>query len=193
MLSPVLAAQDDYRDAWIVQGYCQLTTERPDEAKLSLERAYAIDPQKPEIQYFLARTFSKLGDHQAAVTYLKYAIENGFSPLAEAKRLLAAEAFATGDTALALQQLDEIARADGASIDAYADFVTAALGTDRKEEAYAMAQSAVAAHPDNAVAHDLLGWAAAETKRKDEARAELQKALDLDPTLQSARDRLSEL
>ncbi len=193
MLSSVLAVQDDYRDAWIVQGFCQLTTERTDEAKLSLERAYAIDPQKPEIQYFLARTFSKLGDHQAATTYLKYAIENGFAPLVEAKRLLAAEAFATGDATLALQQLDEIARADGAGIDAYADFVTAALGTGQKEEAYAMAQSAVAAHPDNAIAHDLLGWAAAETNRNDEARAELQKALELDPTLQSAQERLSDL
>lgn len=193
MLSSVLATQDDYRDAWIVQGYCQLTTERPDEAKISLERAYAIDPQKPEIQYFLARTFSKLGDHQASVTYLKYAIENGFSPLAEAKRLLAAEAFAIGDSTLALQQLDDIARADGAGIDAYVDFVTAALGVGQKEEAYVSAQSAVAAHPDSAVAHDLLGWAAMETKRNDEARAELQKALDRDPTLQSARDRLSDL
>lgn len=193
MLSSVLAQQDDYRDAWIVQGFCQLTSERPDEAKLSLERAYAIDPQKPEIQYFLARTFSKLGDHQAAVTYLKYAIENGFTPLAEAKRLLAAEAFATGDSTLALQQLDEISRADGAGIDAFANFVTAALSVGQKEEAYARAQAAVAAHPDSAVAHDLLGWTAMETNRNDEARAELQKALDLDPTLQSARDRLSSL
>lgn len=193
ILASVLAAQDDYRDAWIVQGYCQLTTERPDEAKASLERAYAIDPQKPEIQYFLARTFAELGDHQAAVTYLKYAIENGFSPAAEAKRLLAAEAFAAGDTTLALQQLDELTRAEGAGVDAFADFVTAALGTGQKEEAYARAQAAVAAHPNNAAAHDLLGWAALETNRKDEARAALTKALELDPSLQSARTRLDSL
>lgn len=193
LLSPVLARQDDYRDAWIVQGFCQLTTERPDEAKLSLERAYQIDPQKPEIQYFLARTFSKLGDHQAAVTYLRYAVENGFAPAAEAKRLLASEAFAAGDATLALQQLDDLTRADGAPVSAFADFVTAAIGVGQKEEAYARAQAAVAAHPENGEAHGLLGWAAAETNRKEEAKTELQKALDLDPTLRDARTRLDAL
>lgn len=193
MLSKVLLDQDDYRDAWIVQGYCQLTTERMDEAKLSLERAYAIDPQKPEIPYFLARTFSKLGDHQAAITYLQYAIENGFAPASEAQRLLAAEALATGDGELALKQLDELTLAEGAAPEAFGDFIAAALSMDKKEEAYAKAQAAVAAHPTSAVAHDLLGWTALETGRKDEARTELTKALELDPSLESARQRLGSL
>lgn len=193
ILSQVLAAQDDYRDAWIVQGYCQLTSERPDDAKLSLERAYQIDPQKPEVQYFLARTFSKLGDHQAAITYLQYAIENGFTPVAEARRLLAAEAIATGQNDLALKELDTLAQATDATVDAFVDFVTASLSMQQDEEAYARAQEAVARFPESAIAHDLLGWTASETNRRDEARSELQKALDLDPTLQSARDRLNSL
>lgn len=193
MLAAVLAAQDDYRDAWIVQGYCQLTTERTDEAKLSLERAYQIDPQKPEVQYFLARTFSKLGDHAAAITYLQYALENGFEPHAEARRLLAAEALASGDAELALRELDRLTLDEGADVPAFADFVAAALSMDKKEEAYAKAQAAVAAHPESAVAHDLLGWTAIETGRNDEARTELTKALELDPTLESARTRLDSL
>lgn len=193
MLSDVLSKQDDYRDAWIVQGYCQLTTERVDEAKSSLERAYQIDPQKPEIQYFLARTFSKLGDHQAAITYLQYAVENGFAPAAEARRLLAAEAFATGDAELALKQLEELTLADGAETDAYADFVSAALSMGKKEEAYAKAQAAVAAYPDDGAAHGLLGWTALETGRKDEAKTELTKALELNPSLEDARARLDSL
>ncbi len=193
ILSQVLAAQDDYRDAWIVQGYCQLTSERPDDAKLSLERAYQIDPQKPEVQYFLARTFSKLGDHQAAITYLQYAIENGFTPVAEARRLLAAEAIATGQNDLALKELDTLTQATDAAVDAFVDFVTASLSMQQDEEAYARAQEAVARFPESAIAHDLLGWTASETNRRDEARSELQKALDLDPTLQSARDRLNSL
>lgn len=193
LLIDVLGEQDDYRDAWIVQGYCQLTTERVDDAKKSLERAYQIDPQKPEIQYFLARTFSKLGDHQAAITYLQYAIENGFSPAAEARRLLAAEALATGDAELALKQLEELTLAEGASTEAYADFVAAALSMEKKEEAYAKAQAAVAAHPDDGSAHALLGWTAVETGRKDEAKTELMKALELDPSLKDARARLNSL
>lgn len=193
ILTGVLAASDDYRDAWIVQGYCQLTTERFDEARASLERAYQIDPQKPEIQYFLARTFSALGDHQAAVTYLRYAVENGFAPMAEARRLLAAEAFAIGDAVTALAELKALTEPQDAPVDAFVDFVTAALSADKKEEAYANAQEAVARHPGNALAHDLLGWTAIETNRPAEARAALEKALELDPTLQSARDRLHSL
>ncbi len=193
LLTPVLAAQDDYRDAWIVQGYCQLTTERPDAAKASLERAYAIDPQKPETQYFLARTFAKLGDHRAAITYLLYAIENGFTPVAEARRLLAAEAFAADDPTLALEQLNELTKPEDAPVDAFADFIVAALSVGQKEEAYARAGEAVARHPDDARAHELLGWTASETNRNDEARTELARALELDPSLQSARDRLNSL
>lgn len=193
LLSDVLLKQDDYRDAWIVQGYCQLTTERVDEAKTSLERAYQIDPQKPEIQYFLARTFSKLGDHQAAITYLQYAVENGFSPATEARRLLAAEALAAGDAELALKQLEELTLSDSAGVDAYADFVAAALSMGKKEEAYAKAQAAAAAYPDDGSAHALLGWTAMETGRKDEAKTELTKALELDPSLEDARARLTSL
>ncbi len=193
ILSKVLLEQDDYRDAWIVQGYCQLTTERPDEAKASLERAYQIDPQKPETQYFLARTIAALGDHRAAITYLQYAIENGFRPVAEARRLLAAEAFAAGDDALALQQLNELTTLDDATVESFADFVTAALSIGQKEEAYARAQEAVARHPESALAHDLLGWTALETGRKEEARTELTKAVEIDPSLASAREHLDSL
>lgn len=193
ILSGVLTTQDDYRDAWIVQGYCQLTTERLDEAKASFERAYQIDPQKPEIQFFLARTFSKLGDHQAATTYAQYALENGFSPHAEALRLLAAEALAIGDGELALQQLEKLTQLENAPVDAYSDFIAAALSMKKNEEAYAKAQAAVAAHPKSAIAHDLLGWTAAVTGRNDEARNELTKALELDPGLESAQKRLKSL
>ncbi len=193
LLARTLAAQDDYRDAWIVQGFCQLTTERPDEAKLSFERAYAIDPQKPEIQYFLGRTLATLGDHAGAITYFQYALQNGFTPAADARRLLAAEAFAVGDVQVALQELDVLTQDPAATIDTFSDFVTAAISADKAEEAYARAQESVARFPEDARAHELLGWAAAETDRTDEARLELAKALTLDPSLASARDRLNSL
>ena len=53
LLTQVTAKKDDYRDAWIVQGYCELVTERTEQSLASLEQAYNIDPQKPETQYFL--------------------------------------------------------------------------------------------------------------------------------------------
>ncbi|HRH93050.1 MAG TPA: tetratricopeptide repeat protein, partial [Candidatus Peribacteria bacterium] len=64
LVDGVTAKQDRYRDAWIVKGYCEFTTERLQDALASLERAYSIDPEKPETQYFLARTHAALGDPQ---------------------------------------------------------------------------------------------------------------------------------
>lgn len=80
LLQIVTAQEADYRDAWIVKGYCELTSERFQEALISLEAAYNIDPEKPEVQYFLARTYFALGDPQNAVTFLQYSILNGFEP-----------------------------------------------------------------------------------------------------------------
>lgn len=193
ILGRVLMAQDDYRDAWIVQGFCHLMTERFAEAKTSLERAYQIDPQKPETQYFLARTYAALKDHASAITYAQYALQNGFTPAAEARRFLAAEAFATDNTDLALQELDQLTRDEHATVDAYVTFVTAAINAGRNDDAYARAQEAVTRFPESADAYEALGWSAQTTDRTAEARTAYERAIELDPTLQSARDRLRSL
>lgn len=193
MLAQITAQQDDYRDAWIVQGYCELTSERYPEALASLERAYQLDPEKAEIQYFLARAYLAQNDHANALTYLQYAQRNGFTPQSEVRRLLAAEALELGNVSLALDQFQAMTQEADADLDTYKAYVTAALTAKRGEEAYAKAQEAVAKWPDNAEAHELLGWAAAETNREDEARAELQKALEMEPTLKSAQEKLNDL
>lgn len=193
MLQTVVNAQDDYRDAWIVRGYCELTTERTQQALSSLEQAYQIDPQKPEVQYFLGRAYSGLGDHMNALTFLQYALENGFQPKKEVRRLIAAEAMATGNTALAMEQYDADTRDADADIDAYLTFVSEALTRGQKQEAYLKAKEATEKYPTDARAFDLLGTAAIANDAKDEARAALQKALELDPTLKSAQQKLDQL
>ncbi|MFH0851492.1 MAG: tetratricopeptide repeat protein, partial [Candidatus Peregrinibacteria bacterium] len=102
LLAQVTREKEDYRDAWIVQGYCELTTERPQQALNSLERAYNLNPEKPEIQYFLARAHAALNQHENAITFLEYALQNGFTPKSEIRRLIAAEALKKGDAAAAL-------------------------------------------------------------------------------------------
>lgn len=193
ILSRVTNAQDDYRDAWVVQGFCELSTERPNEALASLERAYQLDPEKPEIQYFLARAYIARGDHGNALTFLQYALRNGFQPENEVRRLIAREALEMQNPSLALEQYDALTRARDADLSAYAAFVEAAITAGRAEEAYAKATEAVDRWPDEAEAHELLGWTAAETDRPDEARSALEHALAIDPNRQSARDRLENL
>ena len=193
LLAQVIREQDDYRDAWIVQGYCELTTERDKEALASFERAYTIDPEKPEVQYFLGRTYMVLKDTKKALTFFQYALENGFEPRGEVRARLAYAALEEGNTSLALEQYEELARGENATPDIAEKLVTLSITLDKKDEAYAAASAAAGRWPDDAVMHGLLGWAAQELGRKDEAKAELEKALHIDPTLQSARERLGRL
>lgn len=193
MLAHVTQVQDDYRDAWIVQGYCELSTERTKEAVSSLERAYQIDPEKPETQYFLARAYGASGDHAQAVTYLQYALRNGFEPASEVRRLLAKEALDTGNADLALEQYEAMTQDAQADVDTFGSYIAAAITAGKKEEAYAKAQEAVKRWDNDATAHELLGWAAQETGRTDEAKKELNEALKIDPTRTTAQERLKGL
>lgn len=193
LLAYVTQVQSDYRDAFLVQGFCELSTERTAEAVHSLEQAYQLDPEKPETQYFLARAYSMSGDHEQAVTYLQYALRNGFSPAIEAKRLLATEALEIGNTNLALEQFESMTQEQDADVDVFGSYIAAAIAAEKKEEAYVKAQEAVKRWPDSATAHELLGWAAAETGRIDEAKKELREALQLDPSRTTATQRLQDL
>lgn len=193
LLSEATNQQDDYRDAWILQGFCELTTERLTEALASLERAYQLDPEKPETQYFLGRVYSAQEDHGNALTFLQYALENGFQPEAEARRLIAKEALITGNVTLALDQQDALTRLPDAGLQSYSDYIAAALTSDKKQEAQVKAEEAVVKWPNDAVAYMLLGWVQAENGNTAEARSNLEKALSMNPELTSARERLNKL
>jgi tetratricopeptide (TPR) repeat protein len=193
LLEQVTAAQDDYRDAWIVRGYCELTSELSEAALATFEKAYSLDPQKPEVQYFLARAYAALGDHGNAITFLQYALKNGFQPEQEVRRVLAKEALAIGDGTLALEQYRALTQFSDAEFETYQNVVALSADAGEMEAAYETALQAAQKWPEDARAHDLFGWAALRTGREDEARAALEQALALDPDLESAHDHMREL
>lgn len=156
LLASVTQKQDDYRDAWIVQGYCELTTERPEQALISLERAYALDPEKPEIQYFLARTYAVLDNHRSAITFFQYSLRNGFSPASEVRRRILQEAKALEETSLALEQFTALLSLPEANIDDVEDAVHFAVQAGKKEEGYALALKGVERWPQEKRALSLL-------------------------------------
>jgi tetratricopeptide (TPR) repeat protein len=47
--------------------------------------------------------------------------------------------------------------------------------------------------PENALSYDILGWAQASMAKKEEAKASFEKALQLDPTLDDAKQNLLNL
>jgi len=193
LLIQVTQTKDDYRDAWIVQGYCELITERPQQALASLERAYALDPQKPEIQYFLARSHSALDEHENAITFFEYALENGFDPPSEVQRLIAEEALEIGNSGLALDQYEALTEAANTSIEFFEGYIETSINIGKTDEAYEKAQDAVKRWPKDAIAHYLFGWAALEKEEEDEAREALEKALEINPYLTSAKEKMKEL
>ena len=193
LLAQVTAQQDDYRDAWILRGFCDLTTRHPDYALASFEKAYSLDPEKPETQYFLARTYAALGDHRNAVTFLQYALRNGFAPEQEVREVLAREATVLGDVALAMEQYEQLTAFSDAPLEPFKEFVILAVQTGLKDEAVAKAIEATEKWPDDARAFDVLGWAYIEAGDKQQARQSLERALAIDPNLHSAREKLSTL
>lgn len=193
LLVQVTSVQDDYRDAWVVQGYCELVSERPEQALASLEHAYSLDPQKPEIQYFLARSYAALHEYQNAITFFEYALTNGFVPQDEVRRLIAQNALEIGNAGLALNQYDELTKDSEATLEMYEGFVSASLALGRPEDAIAKARSAAEKWPDDARAFELLGTVAMQMELTDEARAALTQALKLNPKLLSAQEKLNQL
>jgi len=193
LLLQVTQEREDYRDAWIVQGYCELTTERPTQALASLEHSYNLDPAKPETQYFLARAYAAIGDYRNAITFFQFALENGFEPQEEARSALATAAIDAGEVLIALEQYKLLASREGATIDDSERFVTAALTANEKDAAYDGAVTATHKWPDSARAFFLLGWTESERGSSDAAQAAFEKSLSLDPNLKSAQENLEQL
>jgi tetratricopeptide (TPR) repeat protein len=193
LLTQVTGMQVDYRDAWIMRGFCELGLQRAPEAIASFERAYALDPEKPETQYYLGRAYGRSGDHRNAVTYLSYAVRNGFQPEREARQALATQALALGDQTLALEQLTTILDLPDPQPEDLEAYVITAVQAGESAKAIERLRAQLALTPNDARLHDLLGLSLATNGDTEAARDALQRALDLNPRLESARQRLNAL
>ncbi len=182
LVAGVVAAESDYRDAWIVKGYCEFTTERLPEALASLEQAYSLDPGKPEIQYFLARTHAALGDPQNAVTYLQYALTNGFEPEEDGRELLAEYAAELGNTELALEQYKILAEEKDSTVAAYKRYIDlASTSTNHVLDALSLAKAALVRWPDDVTALTLAAEASLAAGLPEDANKFIAQALRIDP------------
>ena len=192
LLTQVIQERSDYRDAWIVQGYCELTTERPTQALASLEQAYTIDPQKSEIQYFLGRAYAAMGDEKNAITFYEYALANGFEPAAEIRQELARAALMQNDSQLALAQYAALVQEEDATLEAFEGLVETSLVLAENERAELAAREAVKRWPEHGRAYELLGKTLMALEQDEEARSMLQRALELNPFLTEAKDLLAQ-
>jgi len=167
LLVQVTQKQSDYRDAWTVQGYCEFTTERYEQGLHSFERAYTLDPEKPEIQYFLGRSYGALGNHETALTFLNYALKNGFEPEGEVRRFILEEAREIEDYATILEQLTALTLLEGSTLKDFQAFVTAALALGKLQDAHIKALDATKKWPQDPNATELLEKVEKEISQSD--------------------------
>jgi len=138
--------------------------------------AQGLDPQNAELAVLAADTKRKAGAAKASELFRK-----------------ALEAEAVGNVAGALETYRAALEADPANVRAAAHAAKAAATLGDLASARTLASAAVHAGPRAGVAHEALGIVLEAEGNKKEARKALEKALELDPRLEGAKERLKKL
>jgi len=197
LLSEVLIDESDYRDAWILKGYCQLMLEDQINALASFEHAYSLDPEKSEIQYFLGIAHERLDQYEDAKKFFEFALQNGFQPQNIIRQKLAFYAQKDGDKEEAILQYSAAIEGDDigpAQIETYRALVTLLIeesnDIEKARRISLMARDAFGDIPD---VLELIGWTAMLTGNLDESATFLNSATLQDPLLATAWFRKGEL
>ncbi len=183
-IEPVLAADPDYRDAWILIGYAHLARAETDKAQQDFSTAYNLDPTKPEAAYFLGITYSELGEASEAEHYLVLARENRFTPANELTRKLADVYHQQGKYAEAAKLYSELLPKPEATITDFVRPISLYLEElDDGPAAWWAAKLALTRYPDSAQAYNLAGWVSLKNGYPQEGWNYLTRAIELDPAL----------
>ncbi len=188
VLKDVIKEKGDYRDAWVLLGYAQYARNEYTAAKNALEKAVELDPTKPESQYFLGLTYSELSEKEEAIKALEMALEDGFTPATQVISKLAQVYLDNQDYLKAAETYEDYLNEGGDEILTnyvrpvwiYLDYVGTENGISK---AITIARKAVEKFPDQALAHNLLGWSLIYSEDYDEAFTELNKAKAIDPNM----------
>jgi Tfp pilus assembly protein PilF len=173
-----IAKNPEYRDAWIIKAYDELTLKRADEAELSLLTAYRLDPGNHHIQYLLGLTYFELNKPELSSQYLLYARQG--EPQYENTILekLAENAIRTEDYPLASHYLEELltlAPNQEQILSRQIWLQTEHLNQLEKALENAKYLVGLSPSPEN---YKMLSWVTAKKGDTETATAELQKALE---------------
>ncbi|MFY3744201.1 tetratricopeptide repeat protein [Anaeromyxobacter sp. Red801] len=146
------------------------------QAANDLVLAQGMDPQNAEVAALAAEARGRAAVQRAGDAY---------------ERGLAAEAM--GAPARALAAFREALEADPRHARAAAGGARAALAAGDAVAARELAEAAVRAQPSAGFAHEALGLALEAQGARKEARRALERAVELDPKLEQARERLKRL
>lgn len=173
--NPLLARAARVKEL-VARGKAALAAGDPTAAANDLLLAQGMDPKNADIAALAAEAKRKAGAAKANELYDK-----------------ALEAEALGNWAAALVQYRLALEGDPAHVRAACHASRAALQVGDVASARALAESALKAGPRTGVAHEALGLVLDAEGNKKEARRSLERALEIDPKLEVAKERLRKL
>lgn len=192
LLVQVTSTKPDYRDAWIVQGYCELFTERTENAITSFQTAYNLDPQKTATQYFLGRAYYAREDFTNAITFFEYALGNGFTPASELYALIANAAEQTNNYTLAFAQYSKLLQSEKSAYN-YKKYMQIGLRINEANTVYQIGLEATPAYPADIDILELFGLAALQIGNNNEAKRAFEQVIAAEPNRTVSKQQLESM
>jgi tetratricopeptide (TPR) repeat protein len=160
----------------IERGRAALTDGRFAQAAADLLVAQGLDPKNADLAALAAEAKRKAAVAKATELFRK-----------------GVEAQALGRTQAALEAYREAVEADPTNVRTAAQAARAAAGVGDPRAARELVDRALQANPRSGVAQEALGFVLEAEGNKKEAKKAFERALELDPSLERAKDRLKKL
>lgn len=188
LLFEIIQTQNNYRDAWVVLGYCYLNTRQYQDAIDALTQAKDLDPEKPETLFFLGLSYFAKGNTEQALAYLEKADERGFSDEETLNTKLGDLYLAEEDYEQASAKYETVLDAsENANLELIVKIVWINIEkTNDTEKALTFATLALEKYPEEAVSHNLVGWAYTANGDYEEAKKHLEQAIEINPEFDAA-------
>lgn len=187
LLYDAIKLQNDYRDAWIMLGYCYLNVGKADDALAALQQARILEENKPETIFLIGVAYAVNEKFDDAENYFNQALELGFEPQSEINQRLADLSLLKEDFEKALQSYFKVIEAGAADENIFTKAVWICIEKLKKPaRAIGIAETAVRTLPETAESYNLLGWAFTAYGDYKKAQTNLLKALEKDPAYASA-------
>ncbi len=187
ILNEVLKEKSNYIDAWTVLGYAYLKEEKYQDAVDALEESKKLSPEDGENTFFLGLAYYYKGNYEEALKNLEAAINNGYEPQTLVRQKMAEIYVLQGEYDKGAKAYEDLVSVYDKNINLFIKPVWLYIDkTNEPQKALALASIAVAKHPDDAMAHNLLGWAQMANNNYSEAKVELLASIKLDNQIDAA-------
>jgi tetratricopeptide (TPR) repeat protein len=182
ILFKVIDKKNNYRDSWIVLGYCYLNVNEALSAIDAFKQAEALDPEKSTTLFFLGLAYFANNEVQQAISYLEAADDAGYEPKDQINLKLGDLYLIQENYRKAAVKYEKVLVQNPSNLDIFVRAVW--INVDKINEvdtAVKLAGKALQSHPDSPMSYNLAGWA--YTVKEDYPRAEryLNMAMELDP------------